>query len=273
MGAAAGMLSRQYRMHPTIGTLISEAYYEGKLENCTVDGEGKPKAEVVLPVIEPQSVVGKGIVWLDTPTAMQDPRARERGPQEGRPRYTNPFEVAVLKGFIESLVLSPTEKILKLAVLAPYNQQVSLIRDRLTGIRLPSGVVMKEELRSRGAESQTRLAHTVDSFQGNEADIIIVSLVRNNSGNRRRPLGFLEDPERMNVLLSRAQRLLVLVGSWEFFSSQVAPFSLEDRSRRERWHLKKVMTLLREWFTTGEAALVDGRSLMDEDLYDRLNSD
>ncbi len=61
---------------------------------------------------------------------------------------------------------------------------------------------------------------TVDSFQGNEADLVIVSLVRNNHhSNVRNALGFLSDFRRMNVLLSRARWRLVLVGSREFLET------------------------------------------------------
>lgn len=269
IGAAAGMLKWQYRMHPTIGTLISEAYYNGELKNRTITEDGQPEKHVVLQVAKPEAIRGMAIVWIDTPAASKDDIAREFGPTDGKPRYTNPYEVKAIKGFLAQLELdtdflaeldlNPSrDKLLKLAVLSPYNQQVSLIRQQLSDVKLPEGISPKEALRTpqvQTARDRPSLAHTVDSFQGNEADIIVVSLVRNSKGREvhGRPLGFLEDPERMNVLLSRAQRLLVLVGSWEFFFEQVEPFSLEDKSRREQWHLKKVMTMLEGWFNSGEA--------------------
>jgi serine/threonine protein kinase len=266
IGAAAGMLSRQYRMHPTIGTLISEVYYKGELKNQTIGDNGQPRDYVLLPALNPESIQGVGIVWLDTPAASRSDIAKELGPEQGKPRYTNPFEADAIKSFLNQLELKTRpEKPLKLAVLSPYNQQVSLIRERLSDIQLHEGVIPKEELRTRhgvAVGSRLRIVHTVDSFQGNEADIILVSLVRNNNGAKGKPFGFLHDPERMNVLLSRAQRLLVLVGSWEFFCDKVAHFSLEDRSRREEWHLKKVITMLSEWFDSGKAVRIDAESLM-----------
>jgi superfamily I DNA and/or RNA helicase len=50
---------------------------------------------------------------------------------------------------------------------------------------------------------------------------VIVSLVRNNDFSPGSGLGFLQESSRMNVLFSRAERLLVLVGSWDFFKHQV----------------------------------------------------
>lgn len=263
-GAMAGMLSRQYRMHPTIGDLISGAYYEDKLVNCTVDDQGRPKPQVVHPFDHPAGVAGKAIVWLDTPWAGREQLATEQGPrsQPPRPRYTNPFEARVLKDFLSQLRLAngqPTpEKPLSLAVLSPYNQQVTSIRNELRSAALPPSTELKQNLRVRrqpdGSEAGRLLAHTVDSFQGNEADIIVVSLVRNNTlpAGEEGTLGFLKMAPRLNVLLSRAERLLVLIGSWEFFQQQVAAVSLDDRYHT-LWHWKKVLTLLEGWFQSGAA--------------------
>ena len=62
---------------------------------------------------------------------------------------------------------------------------------------------------------------TVDSFQGSEADLVIISLVRNNSRTGFGALGFLRDQRRMNVALSRAKSQLVIVGSLKFLSEAV----------------------------------------------------
>lgn len=61
---------------------------------------------------------------------------------------------------------------------------------------------------------------TVDEFQGSEADIVVVSLVRNNALVPWKSVGFLKERNRMNVLLSRAKQKLVIVGSWDFFESR-----------------------------------------------------
>ena len=58
---------------------------------------------------------------------------------------------------------------------------------------------------------------TVDRFQGMERPIVIVSLVRNNAHG---DVGFAKEPERVNVAFSRAQELLIIVGSRELFCEQ-----------------------------------------------------
>ncbi len=62
---------------------------------------------------------------------------------------------------------------------------------------------------------------TVDSFQGSEADLVVLSLVRNNQRTGLSALGFLRDKRRMNVALSRARSKLVIVGSLAFLREAV----------------------------------------------------
>ena len=54
------------------------------------------------------------------------------------------------------------------------------------------------------------LISSVDAMQGNEHDIIILSCVRSNS---KRALGFVHDPRRLNVAITRARRALIVVGN------------------------------------------------------------
>ena len=274
-GAAAGKLSRQHRMHPTIGDLISAVYYDDVLVNRTLDSESRPLGRVRHPFRLPADIESKAIVWLDVPWATLQSSFAEVGPATGHPRYTNPGEVAVLSAFLRQLGPHPNSEAdqdggeLTLAVLSPYNQQVALINRNLQQDRaLSVGLKLKQALRSGrrggGPEEAARVAHTVDSFQGNQADIIAVSLVRNNDLPVGEGLGFLAEAPRINVLLSRAERLLVLVGSWEFFQHQLTAVALDDPFH-PLWHWKKVLATLEEWFENGKALRISGEVMGVED--------
>jgi serine/threonine protein kinase len=262
-GSAAGMLSGQHRMHPDIGRLISEVFYDGRLINKTIDGIGQPLRRVTHSLGGARRARYPAIVWLNTPWAEVSPLAEELGPSTGHPRYTNPFEVDALTAFLQDLRLPPgsteTEEALELAVLSPYNQQVSLINRTLRQVKLSTGIRLKEPSRSKSAADEIalrRVAHTVDSFQGNQADIICVSLVRNNQRSPGRGLGFLDESERMNVLLSRAERLLVLVGSWDFFKHQLRLVQI-DAVYDTLLHWKRVLSTLESMFAEGAAMRID----------------
>ena len=274
-GAAAGKLSRQHRMHPVIGNLISASYYDGDLVNRTLDENGQPLSRVRHPFRHPSRISEKAIVWLDLPWASLQSNYAEIGPSTGHPRYTNHREVEALSAFFENLGPQPNRdedgesSELTLAVLSPYNQQVALINRSLRQSTIRStGLKLKRALRSgqrrAGSEESVRVAHTVDSFQGNQADIIAVSLVRNNTLPIGEGLGFLEEAARINVLLSRAERLLVLVGSWEFFEHQLAAVALDD-PKHPLWHWKKVLATVEAWFETGHALRIQAATLFGEE--------
>ena len=78
--------------------------------------------------------------------------------------------------------------------------------------------------RARSLGIQTKI-NTVDKFQGMERNIVIVSTVRSDKAIGKDGLvdnksaGFAESPERLNVALSRARRLLIVVGNKKFFST------------------------------------------------------
>ena len=73
----------------------------------------------------------------------------------------------------------------------------------------------------------------------------------------------------MNVLFSRAEQLLVLVGSWDFFNRQLENVDLEDVNHPV-WHWKKALTTLEDWFDVGRAARIDGEAFAQLALRERF---
>ena len=72
-------------------------------------------------------------------------------------------------------------------------------------------------------------------------------------------LGFLRKPERMNVLLSRAQRLLVLVGSWKFFQHQLQHIQADAKQPLGSWRI--VMDYLESCFEKQSALKISSKEL------------
>jgi ATP-dependent RNA/DNA helicase IGHMBP2 len=84
-------------------------------------------------------------------------------------------------------------------VIAPYRAQINYLQDKIEHMPHLHELYQKREL-SVG---------TVDSFQGQERDIIYISMVRSNDKGE---IGFLSDIRRMNVGMTRAKKKLVIVG-------------------------------------------------------------
>ncbi|CAE7739539.1 Upf1, partial [Symbiodinium pilosum] len=189
-GVEPFMLDVQYRMHPAIAAFPSVASYNGKLRSG-VSGT-KRKA--------PQ-----GIAWPmpEAPVTFLPVDGAEKS--EGT-SWFNETEVEAVEALLGSALawndIAPTE----IGVITPYAAQARLIRRRLgcppPGKRAAAGAVGVALVE----------VSSVDGFQGREKDLIIVSTVRANTSGK---VGFLGDPRRLNVTITRSRRGLVVVGHFD----------------------------------------------------------
>jgi serine/threonine protein kinase len=268
-GCYAATLNTQYRMHPDMGELISKVYYP------SIAGGLKCKSDPysVTHKFTFRDLPGRSIVWLDMPWASKA--------DENEFTHFNPNEIVALDGFMKALSGShkydeEDARRFEFAILSPYRQQVRVINEfyRDDGPTL-AGLQLKEGRRRTNASARA-VAHTVDQFQGDEAHVVMVSLVRNMRADSQPqndpalPLGFLKSPSRMNVLLSRAQALLVIVGSWSFFEHVAAAIppradtvaSAYDDDSPAHW--VELVALLRDWCADKRALRIDASPWLDD---------
>ncbi|MCC6521428.1 MAG: AAA family ATPase [Polyangiaceae bacterium] len=174
------MLTMQFRMHPTIGDVVSALFYEKKVGN----GPGTENRPL------PAGAFDRAhrVMWVDV--VGQDVRA-------GKTSRANDAEIGVICRLLEKLDhdTHAAGMTLKVAVIAAYRGQFEKLDPRMRELQ-PSLKALKVS------------AATVDSFQGREADVVLYSLVRTGDAERT----FLADGRRFNVALSRARRLLIMVG-------------------------------------------------------------
>jgi superfamily I DNA and/or RNA helicase len=209
-------LTEQRRMHPAIADVVSKAFYGGDLTTAserTNDALAHPgPVEAVAPL--PDSP----IIVVDFEHVSRSGRSEPM--ERDDPRWHNPEEVEAVMDVLKLVrARSGSSEVPTLAILSPYRAQVVRLSERLDTLRA-SG-----QLPSLGGFAPVRksvgLVGTEDSFQGAEADLVVISLVRNNARTGRPALGFLRDARRMNVLLSRAKSRLILVGSLRFLREAV----------------------------------------------------
>lgn len=212
----ARRLVEQYRMHPAIARIVSDCFYEGSIS--TNPGREKRFFATKPPFVslDPKLLPETPILFIDMPYSRNEAPGGRSGDRP--PPWSNPEEAAAVVRVLETTRVrdqdAPT-----LAVLSPYSQQVGLLRQRIERHREGSLSHLRE---FAPAVDNQEFCGTVDSFQGGEADLVIVSLVRNNAHSTPpKALGFLRDNRRMNVLLSRAKWRLVMVGSLSFYRNIV----------------------------------------------------
>lgn len=206
-------INTQYRMHPEICNIVSSTVYNNILKT----GEDKSdyyKLEKSNPIFfKDHGFNGdlnrsNAVIWLD----IKDKNDQVNQISDYESDYTNNHEIEIIKNILESMHMNPkyeTKSHVGVQILSPYRKQVEKINISFKNLKLNSGVII---------ENGSEIAKTVDSFQGDEADVIIISLVRHNSLTPyTRALGFLMDMRRMNVLLSRAKYKMIIVGCFKMF--------------------------------------------------------
>lgn len=209
-GAPFSTLETQRRMHPSISQLIRETLY--------------PKLKDAPSVSEYPEIAGmrKRLFWLDH-------RQREGGSDADAmsTSHWNIHEVDMTVSLVNHLIQQGEYKHGDIAVLTPYLGQLYRLRKRLDELfAIVVGDRDQDDLKQAGyadyeakakpkikaALSQTLRVATVDNFQGEEAKVVVISLVRSNPKNQ---CGFLRTSNRINVLLSRAQHGMYIIGNSE----------------------------------------------------------
>lgn len=208
-------LTEQRRMDPAIARIVSHAFYGDALE--TYAGRAAAALNEPPPFGVRAPLPASPVVVVDFPHVSTT--GASRSAEVGRPRWHNPAEVEAILDVLRHVKHGGRGKKSTLAVLSFYNAQVDRLSERIDA-EVRKGT-LTHLLEFASVMHGGKWVSTVDGFQGNEADLVILSLVRNNAGTGGRALGFLRDKRRMNVALSRAKSKLVIVGSLAFLDEAV----------------------------------------------------
>ena len=183
------MLNTQYRMHEHIMNFSNQKFYEGNL---------KADISVKETLLDTQDfLLNTALDFIDTAGC-------------GYNEIINPESLSIANPEEAQLVLKHLKMVLaqyaqskdsgkriSIGIISPYKEQVQY---------LTAQIAVDEELEKFKSQIAVK---TVDGFQGQERDIIYISMVRSND---QREIGFLSDTRRMNVALTRAKKKLVVIG-------------------------------------------------------------
>ena len=180
------LLKVQYRMNEQIMRFSSDWFYGGEVQTA--------------PGIEHRSILDydRPMMWVDTSEA--DGKEEFVGENFGRINRTEAeLTLQTLQQYFEKVGKQRIlDEHIDVGIISPYRAQVQLL-----------GKMIRQSEFFRPYRRAIRV-NTVDGFQGQERDIIIISLVRNNDGGE---IGFLRDLRRMNVAMTRARMKLIILGS------------------------------------------------------------
>lgn len=204
-------LKTQHRMHPEISLLVKELTYP------KLDDDPKTFARKRVDGLDGRVV----FVNHDKPETSNG-GLMDRRDHGAKSSKENLFEAEMILKTVRYLAQQGYGT-RSMVVLTPYLGQLRLIRDLLAHdvdpllSDLDSADLVRAGLLTQAAaavdKSPLRIS-TIDNYQGEEADIVIVSLTRSNSTG---DIGFLSARERLNVLLSRARNCIIMLGNMETF--------------------------------------------------------
>jgi len=172
--AISEMLSVQYRMNERIMSFPSDWFYESKLHAHESVKNHRLNEEPIVQFIDTAGT-GYDEELLGAPFGIRNKQEAD----------------LLLKLLMFQLDEHTSASI---GVISPYKLQIQYIREQL----------LEQKLLTKQIQVQT-----VDGFQGQEKDIIFISLVRSNS---KQEIGFLRDLRRMNVAITRARKKLIVIG-------------------------------------------------------------
>jgi hypothetical protein len=213
-------LDTQYRMHPTLGAFVSRYFYETFGDPEIKPGKDASQFSHALPVY-----ADRVAAWISVPCE----RGREK--RVGRSFSRETEAVAVAKELVRLIEASPD---MSIGIVSFYSAQIAEIWRQLEKI----GIAVRDENGFRiiqkyryatdqsGRQTDRVQIGTVDSFQGKEFDVVILSLTRSNDfratadeDKLHRKYGFLTLINRLCVAMSRQRRLLIVVGDEKMVES------------------------------------------------------
>ena len=208
---AVSLLEIQYRMNEVIMGFSSRIFYENKLQaDSSVAGHSLFPGDAPLSFVD---TAGCGFSEKVEGTSIANP-------EEAEFLFTHLSQlVSELKNYFE------IENFPTIAIISPYREQIRILQDLLLGS-------------SALADYRDRISvNTIDSFQGQERDIVYISMTRSNADSR---IGFLSEIRRMNVAMTRARKKLVVIGdsatlSQSRFYAEFIGYAEEKNSYQSAW--------------------------------------
>lgn len=182
------MLDVTYRMNDAVCRVVSETFYDGRLRPAPA-AAGRRMPFVPGGKLDEALDPAHGVTWLRI--------------DHHQPGQRSPEEIAAVGDLIEDLVRRHGVPPHEIAVIAPFRAQVSQLRAAIDRRQLAGGAAI--------------VCDTVDSIQGQEREVVIVSLTVGDVSEARVRGGFHLSLNRINVALSRARTKAVLVASAQAF--------------------------------------------------------
>jgi superfamily I DNA and/or RNA helicase len=224
------MLDTQFRCPAIISDFVSKAFYESKY----FAGSGMEQKQAILPYFN------STMTFIDTSKVF--PSFEQSRITDGRTEVLgNEVETTIiiktLMNFIKELPYLAEKN--EIGIIVPYKNHVLEVKRTIKKLKLDIGNLNVEDL-----------VASVDSYQGQERDVIIFAFSRSNKGGN---IGFLADWRRLNVAMTRTKKQLIMVGSLKTLT--------KDNQKEHEVEFKQAMRIL-ESELRAKDSIIDGRKFV-----------
>ena len=203
------MLNMQYRMHPLISEFPRNTFYKDLLKDGITAANRQMKG-----------IPAEPVVFYDTHGEHPESFPLGKAKDANKFSYCNTGEAEIVRKLLIDLVCVKGVSRSKIGVISPYGGQRALlssifVKDAKINNKKQK-VQMEKDFDALDLSENVTIntvagisISSIDAFQGREKDVIILSCVRSNANKR---IGFVADPRRMNVALTRAKYGMIIVG-------------------------------------------------------------
>lgn len=206
-GIDTQLLNVQYRMHPNISVFPSSHFYFKRLRDG-IGSEDRPLPTLFATRRADSILVKSRTLFLNVPEGQEETDSKSTDIVTVRHSYRNRTEANVILMLLHELLNAGGGVMESMQAFSPFD--IGLITPYAGQVRLLKELLAKQE-RSSSVE-----VSTVDGFQGREKNVIVLSGVRSNDKGE---VGFLRDWRRLNVAITRARALLIVVGNGNTLSA------------------------------------------------------
>ncbi|KAM9903339.1 hypothetical protein OXX79_003429 [Metschnikowia pulcherrima] len=211
------ILNMQYRMHPLISEFPRNTFYKDLLKDGITAANRQMKG-----------IPAEPVVFYDTHGEHQESFPLGKAKDANKFSYCNTGEAEIVRKLLIDLVCVKGVSRSKIGVISPYGGQRALlssifVKDAKINNKKQK-VQMEKDFDALDLSENVTIntvagisISSIDAFQGREKDVIILSCVRSNANKR---IGFVADPRRMNVALTRAKYGMIIVGDVDCLSKK-----------------------------------------------------
>lgn len=232
------LLDTQFRVPAEVADVISEWFYDNQYHSF----EGKRNMPPITAILE------EPFCLINTHQSIER-KEKLVTDANGNRVPLNVYEAKIIAQVVNYLLQEQIVQEAEIGVIVPYREQLARIRKEIKTIC------------GQQVQSVEEMVKTLDSFQGQERDVIIYGITRCNDKDKNKPrIGFLKELRRFNVALTRGKKQVIVIGDFEFLQECEYAGEKESTGSTEK-DFGEFVRLMVKRVNEGKGAIIDSEKL------------